>query len=67
MHLGDPLPLVEMMFQQFEKPELRGSDITCYTHDNLVFHEKLKAVSKEFDLSIAAKIAKLILEQYDAH
>lgn len=48
MHLGDPLAMIELMFKQFEVPvsEDRLPKISGYTHDFLIFTEKLKALDQ---------------------
>lgn len=67
MHLGEPLNLINIMFENFERPELRGppQNLTGYTHDFLLFTEKIKAIGQELDLAIAARLAKLLVEQWD--
>ena len=62
--MGEPLELVNKMFEYFERSELRGppQNLTGYTHDFLLFTEKIKAIGQELDLAIAARIAKLLVE-----
>ncbi len=62
------MPLLKEMFRQFEHvfaDHYELTDPTSYTHDFLLFCEKLKALDGEFDEAVAARIAKVLLEQYD--
>lgn len=62
------MPLLKQMFRQFERvyaEDYELSEPTSYTHDLLLFCEKLKALDGEFDEAVAARIAKVLLEQYD--
>jgi hypothetical protein len=67
MHIGNPIELINMMFEKFESPdEITTENIRAnYTHDLLLFIQKLRAIDQEFDLCIAARLAKIIIEQFD--
>ena len=59
------MPLLKQMFKQFEHvyaDHYELTDSTSYTHDFLLFCEKLKALDVEFDQAVAARIAKVLLE-----
>lgn len=64
MHLGDPLKLIDVIFEQYEKPEHRdkSGSMSNYVHDFMIFTEKLKAINNELDLAIAARFAKVLIE-----
>jgi flagellin-specific chaperone FliS len=67
MHIGNPIELINMMFEKFESPDqITSENIRAnYTHDLLLFIQKLRAIDQEFDLCIAARLAKIIIEQFD--
>jgi hypothetical protein len=64
MHLGDPMTLLDLMFGKFERPSCKDdvASITGYTHDFLLFTEKLKALDEELDIAVSARISKILVQ-----
>jgi hypothetical protein len=46
MHIGNPIELINMMFEKFESPDqITSENIRAnYTHDLLLFIQKLRAI-----------------------
>ena len=62
----DPFNLCEFMFSKLYKPKNRSLNrMANHTQDFLVFCLKMKLISKELDYAIGARLARIILEQFD--
>ena len=65
MHLGDPFALVEQIFTQFLTSN-KSDNLDCAFRERVsLFEQKLRGIDSRFDLTLAARLAKLLVEQYD--